>query len=97
MKKILLFALFLVGFSQLSHAQFAGKSGSEKSGGFFSGMFRSSRPHKQMNHFDSQKSDPNMKNNGTSYRRDRKRDYVVDGDGFGTAKQGKSKGRRRKK
>ncbi|MES2591015.1 MAG: hypothetical protein V4608_03935 [Bacteroidota bacterium] len=93
MKKILLLALLFVGISTTSYSQFAGKGGSEKSGSFFSRL-RGNKSRKQMSHFGKQKKDPNIKNNGTSYRRDRKQEYTVDGDGFGTATQGK---RRRKK
>lgn len=92
MKKHLLISLFFVGISALSYSQSAGKGGSEKSGSFFSRVFRGGqKPRGQMKHFDKQKSDPNIQNNGTSYRKNRKQEYVVDGDGFGTAKQGKRK------
>jgi|GEM_PF-2258428 len=95
MKKILLVALFFVGVSTLSYSQSAGKGSSEKSGSFFSRMFHGGqRPHSQMSHFSKQTNDPNIKDNGTSYRSTRKSDYSVDGDGFGTSKQGK---RRKKK
>jgi hypothetical protein len=96
MKKIFLLTLFAAALSSFSFAQSAGKGGGEKSGGFFQRLFRKEQsPHAQMKHFDKQKKDPNMKNNGTSYRRNRKSKYKVDGDGFGTPSQGKQK--RRKK
>lgn len=84
-------ALLFVGFSTVTYAQ----RGKEKSGGFFSRFGGSKKPRKQMTHFDQPKKDPNIQHNGTSYRMNRKKEYVVDGDGFGTAKQGKRK--RRKK
>lgn len=83
MKKILLLILLFTGLSTLTYAQ----SGKEKSGGFFSKFGGSRKPRKQMSHFDQPKKDPNIQYNGTSYRMNRKRDYVVDGDGFGTSKQ----------
>ncbi|HEX8515068.1 MAG TPA: hypothetical protein VF868_02635 [Bacteroidia bacterium] len=96
MKRILLLTLLFTGISTFSHAQSAGKGSSEKSGGFFSRIFKKEqKPHGQMRHFDKQKKDPKMKNNGTSYRRNRKSKYNVDGDGFGTAGQGKQKRRRK--
>lgn len=91
MKKFLIMALLFVGFSTVTYAQ----RGKEKSGGFFSRFGGSKKPRKQMTHFDQPKKDPNIQHNGTSYRMNRKKEYVVDGDGFGTAKQGKRK--RRKK
>lgn len=90
MKKFLLLATFIAGFTSLSYSQSAGKGGSEKSGGFFHRLFhKEQKPHAQMQHFDKQKKDPNRKHNGTSYRRNRKDKYNVDGDGYGTATQGK--------
>lgn len=91
MKKILILTLLFVGFSTVTYAQ----RGKEKSGGFFSRFGGSKKPRKQITHFDQPKKDPNIQHNGTSYRMNRKKQYVVDGDGFGTAKQGKRK--RRKK
>jgi hypothetical protein len=97
MKKIFLLTLFFTGLSTLSFAQSAGKGSSEKSGGFFHRLFHKEQaPHAQMRHFEKKKKDPNIKNNGTSYRRNRKSKYNVDGDGFGTASQGKQKRRRKK-
>jgi hypothetical protein len=93
MKKIALLILLFVGVSNFSFAQ----SGKEKSGGFFSKFGGSKKSRKQMNHFDQPKKDPNMAHNGTSYRMNRKRKYVVDGDGFGVAGQGKQKKRKKKK
>jgi hypothetical protein len=82
MKKNLLLVLFTVGISSLSFSQSAGKGGSEKSGGgFFHRLFHKEQsPHAQMKHFEKQKKDPKMKNNGTSYRRNKKSSYNVDGD-----------------
>jgi hypothetical protein len=95
MKKHLLLLLFFVGVSTLSYSQSAGKGGSEKSGSFFSRVFHGGqKPRGQMSHFGKQKSDPNIQNNGTAYRKNRKQEYTVDGDGFGTAKQGKRKKRK---
>ncbi len=99
MKKILIITLFFIGISALSHAQSAGKGGSEKSGSFFSHIFHGGqKPHKQMGHFGKQRKDPNIKDNGTAYRRkqNQRSAYKVDGDGFGTAKQSRS-GRRKKR
>ncbi len=78
----------MVGVSSISFAQSAGKGDREKSGK--GGMFHKERkPRKQMSHFDSPKRDPNIKNNGTTYRRNHKRQYyTIDGDGFGAPKQG---------
>lgn len=42
-----------------------------------------------MSHFDKSGKDLLLKDNGTSYRRDRKLKYVVDGDGFDMPGQGK--------
>jgi len=91
MKKIIIIALFSIGFSTASYSQ-----GKEKSGSFFSRIFHGgAKTHKQMSHFGKQKADPNISNNGTSFRQNRKSGYKVDGDGFGTSKQGSR--RRRKK
>ena len=91
MKKFLLLTFFIAGISSLSYSQSAGKGSSEKSGGFFYRLFHKGgqKPHAQMQHFDKAKKDPKRKHNGTSYRRNRKDNYNVDGDGFGTANQGK--------
>ena len=87
MKKILVLLVLALGFSTVSFAQSAGKGKSEKKGK--RKLFQKERkPRKQMSHFDSKKKDPNMKNNGTAYRRNHKKEYyTVDGDGFGAAKQ----------
>ena len=89
MKKIFVLIVVLLGVSSISFAQSAGKGGGEKSGKK-GGMFHKERkPRKQMSHFDSKKRDPNIKNNGTTYRRNHKRQYYnVDGDGFSSPKQG---------
>ena len=97
MKRILLLTIIFTGLSFFSFGQSAGKGSSEKSGGFFSRLFKKEqKPHAQMRHFDRQKKDPKMKSNGTSWRRNRKSKHHVDGDGFGVAGQGKQKKRRRK-
>jgi hypothetical protein len=100
MKKILFLSLFFLSLSTLSFSQSAGKGSNEKSGkrGFISRMFHESqrkKAHQTMKHFDPQKKDPNIANNGTSIRRNRKRSYKVDGDGFSESSQVKrrSKGR----
>ena len=96
MKKIVLALLFFVGISTLSYSQSAGRGSSEKSGSFFSRLFHGGpRPRGQMNHFGKQKTDPNIQNNGTSYRSTNQNGYKVDGDGFSTPKQGK-RGKRKK-
>ncbi|MBK7182337.1 MAG: hypothetical protein IPH89_05055 [Bacteroidetes bacterium] len=90
MKKFLFVTLLILGVSTASTAQ----SGKEKEGGLFSRMFKKEqKPHKQMQHFDKPKKDKNIKHNGTSYntRKKKKSSYNVDGDGFGTAGQGKRK------
>jgi hypothetical protein len=89
MKKILALIVLFVGLSSVSFAQSAGKNGSEKSGKK-GGMFKKERkPRKQMSHFDKPKKDPNIKSNGTAYRRNHKREYyTVDGDGFGAPRAG---------
>jgi hypothetical protein len=90
MKKFLLLTFFVAGFSSLSYSQSAGKGSSEKSGGFFHRLFhKEQKPHAQMQHFDKAAKDPKRKHNGTAYRRNRKDSYTVDGDGFGSATQGK--------
>lgn len=94
MKKKLLFVLFLTGVSTASFAQFKGKGSEKSSGSFFSRMFHGSqKPHAQMSHFGKKRKDANIQDNGTSFRRNNKSNYTVDGDGFGTPKQG----RRRKR
>ena len=92
MKKLALLIFLLVGLSNINFAQ----SGKEKSGGFFSKFGGKKKSRKQMTHFDQPKRDSNIDNNGTSYRMNRKRKYVVDGDGFGTPGQGKQKKRKKK-
>ena len=98
MKKIILFAIFCLGMSTASYSQAGKESSSGKSGNFFSRMFhRADKPRAQMHHFDSRKRDQNIKHNGTSYWRNRKREYKVDGDGFslpsnGNKKRGKDTG-----
>jgi hypothetical protein len=88
MKKMFALFLFVCGISTVSHAQSAGKGGSEKSGGLFSRMFhKEQKPHAQMQHFDKTTRDPKLKHNGTSYGKKSK--HKVDGDGFGTATQKK--------
>jgi hypothetical protein len=87
MKKILFLFLVFMGLSVGGYSQAAGKGSAEKSSS-------SKKARSQMKHFGKRKKDPNMKHNGTSYKRNQKSDYNVDGDGFGTATQGK---RRRKK
>lgn len=97
MRKIFLLILLFTGISTLSYSQSAGKGSSEKSGGFFHRLFHKEQaPHAQMRHFDKRKKDPNMKHNGTSWNRHRKSKNKVDGDGFGTADQGKQKRRRKR-
>jgi hypothetical protein len=98
MKRIFLLTLFFTALSTISLAQSAGKGSSEKSGGFFHRLFHKEQaPHAQMRHFDKRKKDPNIKYNGSSWwRKNRKSKHNVDGDGFGTAGQGKQKRRRRK-
>ncbi|MDF2437901.1 MAG: hypothetical protein K0Q95_2277 [Bacteroidota bacterium] len=96
MKKILLLTVFFAGLSSISFAQSAGKGSSEKSGGFFHRLFHKEQsPHAQMRHFDKQKKDPKMRHNGTSYRKNSKSGYKVDGDGFSNSSQGKKRRRRK--
>ena len=81
--------VFALGISTVSFAQSAGKGKAEKSGK--RKLFqKAAKPRKQMSHFDSKKKDPNIKYNGTAYRRNHKKEYyTVDGDGFGAARQGR--------
>ena len=89
MKKNLLLLFCFVGISTLSYSQ---AGGSEKSGGFFSRVFHGGqRSHKQMNHFGKQQNDPNIKENGTAYKRSDRGKRKVDGDGFSAPKQGRRK------
>ena len=91
MKKLIVFALFLIGLGTTSFAQEAGKEITPKKEGFFHRIFhRSNKPRAQMHHFDAPKADPNMKHNGTSYwnRRRKESKYKVDGDGFSTPSGG---------
>jgi hypothetical protein len=89
MKKYLLLFLLALGVSVSSFAQSAGKGSGERSGS-------KRKARKQMQHFDKQKKDPNIKHNGTSYRRNRKSKYRVDGDGFSPATQDKKRRRSKK-
>ena len=58
MKKIFLIIIFLIGLKNFSYSQFAGKGGSEKSGSFFSRIFRGGqKPLKQTQHFGKQKKE----------------------------------------
>lgn len=84
MRKFVVMILLLLGVSATGLAQSAGKGSSERNGG-------KRKPRKQMQHFEKQKKDPNMKHNGTSYRRNRKSQYNVDGDGFSAGGTGKRK------
>lgn len=93
MKRILLVLFLFVGASHIASAQ----GGKEKEGGLFKRLFKKEqKPRGQMQHFDKQKKDPNIKHNGTSYRRNKKSRYKVDGDGFGTADQPRQKRRKKK-
>lgn len=87
MKKFFVLFLFIIGVSTASYSQSAGKGSGEKSGSKV-------KSRKQMQHFDKQKKDPNMKHNGTSYKNGRRK-HKVDGDGFAPATQEK-RGRRKK-
>ncbi len=96
MKKIFLLSVLFLGLSKVSFSQAAGKGSAEKSsGGFFSRLFhKEQKPHAQMKHFDSKGKDSNMKNNGTTYKKNNS-GYQVDGDGFsngGKRKKKKGKG-----
>lgn len=90
MKKIFLLFLLIFAFSAPSFSQSAGKGSGEKS------EDGKRKPRKQMQHFEKRKKDPNMKHNGTSYKRNRKSKHKVDGDGFSTSGQDKRRGRRKK-
>ena len=68
--------LIFIIVSSVSFGQ-TGKSSNEKSVG------HAKRHRKQMSHFETKKKDRNIKGNGTSYRKKRKKTYYnVDGDGF---------------
>jgi len=95
MKKVIIVLALFTGLSYESVAQSAGGSGAEKvSSGGGGGGGRSRRasrsgqlkPRKQMRHFESRRSDPNIKNNGTSYRMKRRREQLeAEGSGFGAS------------
>jgi hypothetical protein len=90
MKKVVVLFLFMIGVAVTSFGQSAGGGGAEKNGD------SKRKPRKQMQHFEKRKKDPNMKHNGTSYKRDRKSKQKVDGDGFsnssgGSRRRGRSK------
>jgi hypothetical protein len=90
MKRLLLVLFLVVGAANIASAQ----GGKEKEGGLFKRLFKKEqKPRGQMKHFEKQKKDPNIKHNGTSYRRNKaKRSrYRVDGDGFGTPDQPRQK------
>lgn len=89
MKKILLVFLLCIGISVAGFSQAAGKGSAEK------GSESKVKPHGQMRHFERRKKDPKMKHNGTTYRKNRKQEYKVDGDGFSNT-PGKGKKRRRR-
>lgn len=90
MKKIVLMLLLIFGVSVTSFSQAAGKGSGERS------EDGKRKPRKQMKHFEKRKKDPNMKHNGTSYRRNRKSKHKVDGDGFSTGSSSKRRGRSKK-
>jgi hypothetical protein len=75
-KKIFFVLLLCLGFSTLGYAQAAGKGSAEK------GSDSKAKPRKQMRHFQKRKKDSHMKHNGTSYRRKKRSEYNVDGNGF---------------
>jgi hypothetical protein len=95
MKKIIIVLALFTGLSYESVAQSAGGSGAEKvssgSGGGGGRSRRASRsgqikPRKQMRHFESRRADPNIKNNGTSYRMKRRKEMLeAEGNGFGAS------------
>ena len=90
MKKLIFLFLLCFGFATAGYSQAAGKGSGEKNSG------SKVKPRAQMRHFERRKRDPKMKHNGTSYRRNRKSDYKVDGDGFSNT-PGKGKRKRRRK
>ncbi len=95
--KNLIVILFVI-FSTTSFAQSAGKGSSEKSGSFFSHLFRNGqKPRPQMSHFSKKKKDLSIKDNGTLYIRTRKSKSIVDGSGYGIPSQHKIKKRERKR
>jgi hypothetical protein len=94
MKKLLLASALFLGLSEYSFSQSAGGSGAEKVGGMSkarrSGRSGQIKPRKQMRHFETRKTDPNIKHNGTSYRMQRRKEQMeAEGNGFGAAKQSK--------
>lgn len=89
MKKLFVLFLFIIGVTTASFSQSAGKGSGEKSGS-------KRKARKQMQHFEKQKKDPNLKHNGTSYNSGNKGKHKVDGDGFSPATQDKKRGRRKK-
>ncbi len=94
MKKLIVFAVFLIGICTSSFGQEAGKETTAKKEGFFHRIFhRDNKPRAQMHHFDRAKKDPNMKHNGTAFWNKRRKasKYKVDGDGFSTPSSGNGK------
>lgn len=89
MKKIFFLFLLCFGLTTAGYSQAAGKGSAEKGSG------SKVKPRGQMRHFDRQKKDPKLKHNGTSFRRKKKQEYKVDGDGFSNT-PGKGKRRRKK-
>jgi hypothetical protein len=88
MKKILFLFFIVIGTSSVSHAQSAGKGSNDRSSS-------KRKPHSQMSHFDKQRKDPNIKHNGTSYNRNSKSSYKVDGNGFsGGSRDSRRKGKK---
>ena len=84
MKKIFVLIVFIIGIASSSFSQSAGKGNAERSNS-------KRKPRGQMFHFEKRKKDPNLKHNGTSFRRNRKNRYKVDGDGFSAPGQKKRK------
>ena len=93
--KLKLIILFILIYN-ISYSQSSVKGSHERyRRGFFSSIF-SKRQKSQMNHFDKPIKDPLIKMNGTSYRRDRKLTYEVDGSGFSMPTQGKRENKKKR-
>lgn len=87
MLRMLLLLLF-VGVSTISYSQFSVKGPHERER-LFHRWKVGQKPRPQMSHFSKRGNDMLMRSNGTSYRRNRKQKYNVDGNGFDTPNQGK--------
>lgn len=87
MKKNIILFFILISFSSYSQSSLKGSRERSRKKWFSHGQ----KPRRQMSHFDKSKKDLLLKDNGTSYRRNRKSKYIVDGNGYVIPNQGKIK------